>query len=127
MRLIPFLEPRPPLEKGKQRQITIDSSADTHKAWAEATREVAKVVLHHVYVIHLKNDTDDSYVLFRVDEFEQHKRCTVSWRHLDALKLSNRSFYKAAAEALSAALLPLHGVKKLGMAQFLGANIGGIR
>ncbi|HEV3041200.1 MAG TPA: hypothetical protein VHA33_25765 [Candidatus Angelobacter sp.] len=83
---VPMLEPRPPVETGKQPKVTIDSSADTHKAWAAATQDMAKVVLHHMYVLHLKDDADDFYVMFRVEELEQHTRCAISWRRVDAPK-----------------------------------------
>jgi hypothetical protein len=79
---VPVLEPRPAVEKGKQRQITIDSSGDTHKQWAETTQEFAKVVLHHMYLLHVKDETADFYVMFRVEEHEQQRRCTISWRRV---------------------------------------------
>jgi hypothetical protein len=84
------LEPRPPVEKGKQKVVTVDASADTHKAWAAATLDMAKVALHHMYALHIKDETDDFYVLFRVEEFEQHARCTISWRRVDAPKAEEK-------------------------------------
>lgn len=80
---IPALEPRPVIEKGSEKPITIDASADTHKAWAAPTNNMAKVALHHMYALHLKDATDDFYVLFRVEELEPHKHCTISWRRAD--------------------------------------------
>ena len=77
---VPELEPLPVVEEGKQREITIDSSADTHQHWAHTTNIFAKVVLGHIYALHVKDYTADFYVLFRVDGFEQNKRCTISWR-----------------------------------------------
>jgi hypothetical protein len=34
---IPALEPLPELKQGERRQITVDSSADTHQQWAKTT------------------------------------------------------------------------------------------
>lgn len=81
---VPVLAPRPPLEKGKEEHIAIDASADTHKTWAKNTQIFAKVVLGHMYLIHVKDDTTDFYVMFRVEEFEQHKYCKISWRPIPA-------------------------------------------
>lgn len=79
---IPVLEPLPPFPKDKPRQIVIDSSGDTHKTWAKATKIFAKAALGHMYVLHVKDDADDFYALFRVEELEQNKRCTISWRRI---------------------------------------------
>ena len=79
---VPVLEPLPPFPKDKPREITVDSSGDTHKEWAKATPTVAKALLGHLYALHVKNDADDFYVLFRVEELEQGKRCVISWRRV---------------------------------------------
>jgi hypothetical protein len=79
---IPVLEPRPPADKSEQRQSKVITS-NVHDAWARSG-EYAKVVLNHVYLMHVKDQCSDFYVMFRVDEFEQHKRCTISWRLLPA-------------------------------------------
>lgn len=83
---VPVLEPRPPVPKGQQQSITIDSSGDTGKAWAENTRIFAKVVLGHMYLLHIKDESDDFYVMFRVEEFEQSNHCTISWRFVSPPK-----------------------------------------
>lgn len=41
---------------------------------------VTKVVLGHLYVIHIKYDNEDYYVMLRVDELVPSDRCTISWR-----------------------------------------------
>jgi len=41
---------------------------------------ITKVVLGHLYVIHIKYDNEDYYVLLRVDELVPSDRCTISWR-----------------------------------------------
>lgn len=79
---IPALVPRPPVEQGKQWQPTVVTS-DPHGAWVHSG-EYAKVVLGHMYLLHVKDETADFYVMFRVEDFEQHKRCTISWRSIPA-------------------------------------------
>jgi hypothetical protein len=69
-----------PSPKDKPREITVDASADTHQKWAKATHNMAKILQGHMYALHVKNDIDDSYVMLRVDELKQKKRCTISWR-----------------------------------------------
>jgi hypothetical protein len=71
---VPVLEPLPPFPKG------LDASADTHKKWAKAMRNMAKIFPGHMYALHVKNDAGDFYVLFRVNDLEQNKRCTISWQ-----------------------------------------------
>lgn len=39
-----------------------------------------KVVIGHMYVIHVVDDTRDFYALFRVEALERGDYCTVSWR-----------------------------------------------
>ena len=41
---------------------------------------VTKVALGHVYVIHVKGDEEDYYVMLRVDDLAPSDRCTISWR-----------------------------------------------
>jgi hypothetical protein len=87
---VPVLEPLPPFSKDKPRKITIDASGDTHQQWARDTHNMARIVPDHMYALHVKNDLDDFYVLFRVDQLAQNKSCTISWRlvpspaHVDA-------------------------------------------
>lgn len=80
--VVPALEPLPELPKGQPRQITIDSSGDTHQAWAKSTNIFAKVALGHIYLVHVKDEAADFYVMFRVVEFEQGKHCTITWRRV---------------------------------------------
>jgi len=65
---VQVLEPLPPFQKDKPREITIDSSADTHQRWAKATHNMAKIFPGHMYALHVKRDADDFYVLFRVND-----------------------------------------------------------
>jgi hypothetical protein len=48
----------------------------------------AKAIVGHMYVIHVVHDTDDFYVVFRVDEVERGSSCTVSWRFVPDPSLS---------------------------------------
>jgi hypothetical protein len=77
---VPALEPLPALAKGERRHVTVDNSADTHKKWASETQIHAKVIVGHIYVVHVKNNWSDFYALFRVEDFEQGERCTISWK-----------------------------------------------
>jgi len=79
---VPVLDPLPEIPEGAQRQITVDSSADTHNAWAKSTKVFAKVFLGHVYEVHVKDKTEDFYVLFKVVDFEEGKRCTITWHRI---------------------------------------------
>jgi hypothetical protein len=81
---LPVLEPLAKLKEGERRQITVDSSADTHAAWAESTTQFAKAKVGHMYLMHVKNDEADFYVLFRVDQLEQGEQCTISWKLIPA-------------------------------------------
>jgi hypothetical protein len=79
---IPVLQPRPPVEKGKQWQPTVVTN-DPHGAWTRSG-EYAKVISGHMYLMHVKDETADFYVMFRVEGHEQHKRCMISWRNVSA-------------------------------------------
>jgi hypothetical protein len=58
--------------------------------WAKTTNTFAKVTLDHIYLLHVKNQVDDFYVLFRVEDFEQHNHCTISWRFASPSKLAKK-------------------------------------
>ncbi|HXG91839.1 MAG TPA: hypothetical protein VNN73_05640 [Blastocatellia bacterium] len=79
---IQTLEPLPELKEGEQRHITLDSSADTHKAWARSTTHFAKAKAGHIYLLHVKDSQADFYVLFRIEEIEQQHHCTISWKRV---------------------------------------------
>ena len=79
---VPVLEPLPRLMEGERRPITIDSSADTHAAWANSTTHFAKAKVGHMYVMHVKDEQADFYVLFRVEQLEQGEQCTISWKRI---------------------------------------------
>lgn len=81
---IPVLEPLPELKEGEHRQVTVDSSGDTHKQWARTTSQFAKAKRDHMYLVRVKDAQADFYVLFRVEEIEQGEYCTISWAQIQA-------------------------------------------
>jgi hypothetical protein len=76
---IPVIVPLPKLEDGKKRNITVDSSGDTGKAWARENGIFVKAVVGHLYVMHVKDNDSDIYVMFRVESIERGDNCTISW------------------------------------------------
>ncbi|HKQ03758.1 MAG TPA: hypothetical protein VJ464_01400 [Blastocatellia bacterium] len=81
---IPALEPLPMLKEGERREITVDSSADTHEQWAKTTSHFVKAKAGYMYLVHVKDNNVDFYVLFRVEEIEQGDHCRISWQHIPA-------------------------------------------
>lgn len=79
---IPVLEPLPELKEGEERRISVDSSGDTHKPWAQSTSNFAKAKAGYMYLVHVKDAEADFYVLFRVEELEQGNHCTISWAQI---------------------------------------------
>jgi hypothetical protein len=79
---IPALEPLPELKQGERRQITVNSSAGTHQDWAKTTSHFVKARGGYMYVVHVKDEEADFYVLFRVEEIEQGEHCTISWKRI---------------------------------------------
>lgn len=101
---IPIVEPYPKLEEGEQRNIVVDTSGkdgkpgknadgtytlteDTKKAEEKLKsryQPLEKAILRNMYVVRVVDETNDFYVLFRVDELERGKRCKISWKKIDA-------------------------------------------
>lgn len=79
---VPVLEPLPKLKEGERRHITVDSSAGTHAEWANSTTQFAKARVGHMYLMHVKDDQADFYVLFRIEQLEQGEQCTISWKRI---------------------------------------------
>lgn len=77
---LPVLEPLPELQPGEKREITVDSSADTHKQWASSTTLFAKAKVRHLYLVHVKDAQADVYALFRIEDLEQGDHCTIAWK-----------------------------------------------
>jgi hypothetical protein len=76
------LEPLPELKPGERRQITVDSSGDTHQEWARSTTHFAKAKVGQMYLMYVKDKEADFYVLFRVEELTQDDHCTISWKRI---------------------------------------------
>ncbi|MGB7622297.1 MAG: hypothetical protein WBN92_08110 [Terriglobia bacterium] len=81
---VPVLEPLSELKEGERRQITVDASADTHEAWKKSTKIFAKAEVEHMYVVHVKDRDSDFYAMFRVEQLEQGRYCTISWKRVPA-------------------------------------------
>ncbi|HEV2705607.1 MAG TPA: hypothetical protein VGV59_06755 [Pyrinomonadaceae bacterium] len=79
---IPALEPLPEVAKGERRKVVIDSSGGKLKAWEQTTRIFAKIIVGHIYLVRVKDEDSDFYVLFRVEALSQGESCTISWRHI---------------------------------------------
>ncbi len=77
---IPVIVPLPKLEEGKERNITVDSSGDTGKAWAKKNGIFVKAVIGHMYVMHVKDSASDFYLMFRVESIERGDNYTISWQ-----------------------------------------------
>jgi hypothetical protein len=46
--------------------------------------EFVKAIVGHVYVIHVVDDVNDFYALFRVEALETGDNCTISWKRITA-------------------------------------------
>lgn len=79
---LPVLEPLPELKEGENRNISVDSSADTHASWAKATSHFAKAKAGYMYLMHVKDAQSDFYILFRVEEIKQGSYCTITWAQI---------------------------------------------
>ncbi|MBI3652791.1 MAG: hypothetical protein HY231_17345 [Acidobacteria bacterium] len=83
---VPALMPLPELQAGEQRHITVDTSGDTFKEWAETTPMFVKAKRGTMYLMRVKDAQTDFYVLFRVEDLQQAERCTISWKRIPAPK-----------------------------------------
>jgi hypothetical protein len=108
---IPVIEPLPKLKPGEQRTITVDTSGadgadgapgadgdgvvrirpnDTrhsrpkHDGKPRIDPIFVKAVVGHLYAIHVVNDTQDFYALFRVESVTRGDNVTISWRLVPA-------------------------------------------
>lgn len=79
---LPVLEPLPELKAGENRNISVDSSADTHQPWARTTTQFAKAKAGYMYLMHVKDAQADFYILFRVEEIRQGSHCTITWAQI---------------------------------------------
>lgn len=102
---VPVVEPLPKLKPGEQRTITVDTSgadgadgapgADgdgvvraqparnsrpKHDGKAKVDPIFAKAIVGHLYAIHVVNEAQDFYALFRVEALTRGDNVTISWR-----------------------------------------------
>jgi hypothetical protein len=50
-----------------------------------------KAIPGHMYVIHVVDDVNDFYALFRVEELESGDNCTISWKRITAQTTSAKA------------------------------------
>ena len=67
--------PTPPRGLGGVR---IPSRGESFESSSE--QRVTKAVKGHMYVVHVKNKSQDFYVMLRVEELEPGDHCTISWK-----------------------------------------------
>jgi hypothetical protein len=103
---VPVVEPFPILKEGEQRRVTVDASgadgadgapgADgdgvvrTQPPPRRPKRDgvpkvdpvFVKAIAGHMYVIRVVDDTDDFYVLFRVESLVRGDNCTITWKRV---------------------------------------------
>lgn len=102
---VPGIEPLPKLKPGEQRTIAVDTSgadgadgapgADAdgvvrqrapvntrpkHDGKPKIDPIFIKAIAGHLYAIHVVNDTQDFYALFRVENLTRGDNVTISWR-----------------------------------------------
>ena len=70
----PFIAVPPHATQG----IRVPKAGESYEQASE--ERVTKVALGHMYVIHIKGDKEDYYVMLRVDELVPSDNCTISWR-----------------------------------------------
>ena len=69
--------PRPRLQPGEQRVATVDTSAGSNDPSPDG--HFVPVVAGHFYVLRIRDDLVDQYVLFRVDSLGADETCVLSW------------------------------------------------
>ena len=75
---VPPLCPRPVLEAGQTRRVTVDASGDSKALSPEGY--IVKAVEGHMYVMRLKDETTDQYVVFRVERLGADETCVLTWQ-----------------------------------------------
>jgi len=79
---IPALEPLPEVEKGQSRTVFVNASAGKLEAWEQSTPIFARIIVGHLYLVHVKDEDSDFYALFRVEALTQRESCTISWKQI---------------------------------------------
>jgi hypothetical protein len=70
--------PSLPSAQPRVRKASVISADDLEYS----ARVLARVVVHHMYVVHVMNGQLDFYALVHVDKLVKRKRCTVSWKRV---------------------------------------------
>jgi len=108
---VPVVEPLPALKPGEHRQITVNANGadgapgrpgsngsprkpshlpvntagnESREDWEKANGIFAKAIIGHMYLIRVKDDQSDLYVLARIDDLAQGDHCTISWKIVPA-------------------------------------------
>lgn len=76
---VPVLDPLPETEKAKRRNVAVDVSEGTENEGTQMNGTLAKVIVGHVYAIHVRNPRSDFYALIRVENIERGDNCTITW------------------------------------------------
>jgi len=100
--VVPVVAALPKLKPGEVRTVTVDvSGADgadapgvrstrpKHDGKPKIDPKFVKAVIGHMYVIHVVDDAQDFYALFRVDQLLHGDSCVVSWKLIDAPSSAN--------------------------------------
>jgi hypothetical protein len=81
--------------KGYSAQVANDSvqtnksevnKNENTKTEEESYQPFTKAILGNVYVMRVVDNTNDFYVLFRIEELERGHRCKISWKRIDSPK-----------------------------------------
>ena len=79
--LLPALCPRPKLNPGETRTVTVNASAGATELSPEGF--IVPAVEGHIYELRIRYDDVDQYALVRVEEFGDFETCKLSWRLVD--------------------------------------------
>jgi hypothetical protein len=106
---LPVIKVWPKLRPGQERSVTVDASGSNGRNGSNAGGGISddfisssngsgvvstvdkktgydpfqKAVEGNMYLVRVFDETNDYYVLFRVDELKRGQKCTISWRKLD--------------------------------------------
>jgi hypothetical protein len=58
--------------------------SETRDDWEKTNGVFAKAIVGHMYLVRVKDDQSDLYVLARIDDLVQGDHCTISWKIVPA-------------------------------------------
>jgi len=79
---VPVLEPRPQLQPGQHEVVTVNTSGGEYDEWRDQNARFVRAVVGHTYALHVKNLSDDYYVLLRVDDIQRGDHCAFTWKRV---------------------------------------------